>query len=436
MTRVSDGEGRVDDGTGREDGELAKITEAGGEGTGRGRVRPVRIHDMKFLDNYKATHVAAYTGYVTQAVVNNLSPLLFVTFSKAFSMSLTDISVLITVNFVTQILVDLVSAKYIKKLGYRPACILAHFLATLGLLGFSILPFVLPPFVGLVLSTILCAIGGGMDEVIISPVIEAIPGDNKEADMSLLHSFYSWGQVLVVLGSTAYFYFAGIEDWRFLPIIWDLIPLADTIMFLFVPICELPEEENDELRRESYKGKTFFILFVIMICAGASELAMSQWASLLAEEGLGVSKAMGDILGPCMFAVFMGISRVIYGIRGNKMNLENFMILSGVLCIISYCLVAFATNPAVALMGCGLCGFSVGIMWPGTYSIGAHKMPKGGTAMFALLALGGDIGCTSGPDVAGIIGQCFGNIRIGLGFGMIFPMVLIIGVLSLKKCLT
>lgn len=388
---------------------------------------------MQFLKNYKATHVAAYTGYITQAVVNNLSPLLFVTFSKAFSLSLTDLSILITVNFATQIIVDLMSAKYIRKLGYRPACVLAHILATLGLLGFSILPFVLPPFAGLVLSTMLCAIGGGLDEVIISPVIEAIPGDNKESDMSLLHSFYSWGQVLVVLGSTAYFYFVGIDSWRFLPIIWALIPLADTIMFIFVPISELPEEENAELRKESYKGKVFFLLFVIMICAGASELAMSQWASLLAEEGLGVSKALGDILGPCMFAVFMGISRVIYGIYGKKMKLESFMILSGFLCVISYCVVAFAANPVVALMGCGLCGFSVGIMWPGTYSIGAQKMPKGGTAMFALLAFGGDIGCTGGPDMAGIIGNYFNNIRIGLGFGMIFPVVLIIGVLILKK---
>ena len=388
---------------------------------------------MSFLNNYKATKIAAYVGYITQAVVNNLAPLLFVTFSKSFDLNLTRLSILITVNFVTQILVDLLSAKYIRKLGYRQACVWAHVFATLGLIGYGVLPFTISPFPGLLISAMLCAIGGGLDEVIISPVIEAIPGDYKDSDMSLLHSFYSWGQVLVVLGSTAYFSLIGINNWRYLPFIWALIPLADTIMFIFVPIEELPEANEDEDSVKPYKNKVFWILFVIMICAGASELGMSQWASLLAEEGLGVSKTMGDILGPCMFAVFMGISRVVYGIYGKKMNLERFMIFSGVLCVISYIIVAFVPNPMLALLGCGLCGFSVGIMWPGTYSIGALKMPLGGTAMFALLAFGGDIGCTSGPDVAGIIGNHFNNIRAGLGFGMIFPMVLIIGVICLRK---
>lgn len=385
------------------------------------------------INSYKSTKIAAYIGYITQALVNNLAPLLFVTFSKDFNLSLTKLSILITVNFGTQILIDLFSSKYINRIGYRKSCVIAHLFAAAGLLSYGILPFVLPAFLGLLISAILCAVGGGLDEVIISPVMEAIPGDAKSSDMSLLHSFYSWGQVLVVVGSTLFFCLAGIENWRFVAYIWAIIPLADAFLFMFVPINELPETENAKEKRRMFTTKTFWLLFVMMTCAGASELAMSQWASLFAEEGLGVSKTMGDLLGPCMFAVFMGISRVIYGVC-HKLNLERFMILSGILCIVSYLTVTFVPNPVIALLGCGLCGFSVGIMWPGTYSIASKKMPLGGTKMFALLAFAGDIGCTGGPDLVGLIGNAFSSIRVGLGFGVIFPIVLTIcGVLCYKK---
>lgn len=384
------------------------------------------------MKSYKATKIAAYIGYITQAVVNNLSPLLFVTFSQEYGLSLEKLSLLITVNFVTQILTDLFSSKYILKIGYRKACIMAHVLATIGLLFLGILPSVLNPFAGLMVATVFCAVGGGLDEVIISPVIEAIPGDAKDSDMSLLHSFYSWGQMLVVLGSTAYFAIFGTDAWRVLPCIWSVIPLVCTIMFCFVPINELPEEEGGGTYRNLFANKVFWLLFVIMICAGASELGMSQWASYFAEQGLGVTKYMGDLLGPCLFAFFMGISRVIYGVWGNKIRLEGFMIVSGALCVICYFVAALAANPVIALLGCGLCGFSVGIMWPGTYSVGTAKMPLGGTRMFALLAFAGDIGCTSGPDVVGVIAGRIGDIRKGMMFGSVFPIILIIGVCLLE----
>lgn len=381
--------------------------------------------------SYRMTKIAAYMGYVTQAIVNNLTPLLFVTFSKQFDMTLEKISLLITINFVAQILTDLLSAKYISKIGYRPACVLAHALATIGLCCYAILPFVLPSFLGLAISCVLCAVGGGLDEVIISPVIEALPSDNKASDMSLLHSFFSWGQMAVVIGSTVFFKTIGIQNWRFLPIIWAVIPLVDTIMFLKVPILELHEDEASIKVGTIFARKEFWVLLIIMICAGASELAMSQWASMFAENGLHVSKTMGDLLGPCMFALFMAICRTIYGIKGEKMDLQKYMFISGLLCVVGYLVASKVSNPFIALMGCAVVGFSVGLMWPGAYSIGAAKIPEGGAKMFALLAFAGDVGCTSGPDVVGLIGDKTGSLQVGLSYGTIFPIVLMIGIIVL-----
>lgn len=381
---------------------------------------------------YRQTKTAAYLGYVTQAIVNNLGPLLFVTFSKEFGLSLDKLSLLITVNFGVQIATDLLSAKYIMKLGYRPACVAAHIIAALGLVFYGVLPKLMPPFAGLIVATVFTAVGGGLDEVIISPVMEAIPGDEKASDMSLLHSFYCWGQMAVVLGSTLYFITVGIEYWMWLPMIWAIVPVVTTVMFLFVPIRELSDHEEVISIRSIVSQKSFRILFVIMLCAGASELGMSQWASLFAERGLGVPKAMGDLLGPCLFAAFMGVSRLIFGIWGTKLNLENCMVGSAVLCVAGYLIASFVSNPIVALMGCGLCGFSVGLMWPGTYSICSTYIPDTSAKLFALLAFAGDVGCTSGPDVVGLIGNFRGDIRRGLSFGIIFPVVLAVSVTVLR----
>lgn len=382
--------------------------------------------------SYRSTKAAAYIGYITQAIVNNLAPLLFVTFSKQFGLSLGRISVLITVNFGVQIITDLVSAKYISKLGYRAACILAHVLATLGLIFYGILPFIMDPFTGIIISMVFAAVGGGLDEVIISPVIEAIPGDSKASDMSLLHSFYCWGQMGVVLLSTLFFTLAGRENWRYLAMLWAIVPLVDTIMFIYVPIKELSDHEDSIRIGDILNKPVFWLLMLIMVCAGASELGMSQWASLFAEEGLQVSKTVGDLMGPCMFALFMGITRLLYGLMGQKLELERSLVISGGLCIVGYVLAAFVPSPMIALCGCALCGLSVGLMWPGTYSISSRYVPDGGAKMFALLAFAGDIGCTSGPDVIGLIGNHAGNIRRGLAFGIIFPLVLAVGVVLLR----
>ena len=382
---------------------------------------------------FRHTKYAAYIGYITQAIVNNLAPLLFVSFQREFSLSLDRISVLITMNFGVQIITDIIAAKYVDRIGYRPACVIAHIFAALGLVGYGVLPFVISPYAGLLICSAVCAIGGGLTEVVISPVVEALPGDEKESAMSLLHSFYCWGQVLVVLLSTLYFSLIGVERWRFLSVIWAVIPLFNIFLFCKVPIRHLNENGESMPVRKLFCKKVFWLFIILMICAGASELAMSQWASLFAEEGLGVSKTFGDLLGPCAFAALMGISRTVYGLFGSKMNLRRFIFGSGILCVISYLTAVFAPVPFVSLMGCAVCGLSVGIMWPGTYSIAARRYEQGGTAMFAVLALAGDVGCTSGPVLAGFVGNASDDLKNGLLAAALFPAIMVIGIAFLRK---
>lgn len=376
---------------------------------------------------YKSTVISCYIGYISQAIVNNFSPLLFVMFSDRFDISLTQLSLMIALNFGVQLLTDFVAARLVDRVGYRPFVVAAHFLCAAGLSLLSVLPFVMPPYVGLLIATICSAIGGGLIEVIVSPIIEACPNDNKASAMSLLHSFYCWGQMAVVLVSTLVFRFAGIEAWRVMSVVWALIPLVNAFLYMRVPINALPSENGHGGVLALFKKKTFVVFFLMMLCAGASELSMSQWASAFAESGLGVSKAMGDLLGPCMFAMFMGIARVFYGKFGSKISLSKFMAGSSVLCIVAYLITVLSPFPILSLAGCALCGLSVGIMWPGTFSMASAAMPLGGTAMFAMLAFAGDMGCTSGPSLTGRIADTFGSdIKAGFAFATIFPVVMLI----------
>ena len=387
---------------------------------------------MKFT--YKHTKYASYLGLFTQAIVNNLAPLLFVTFQKQFEISLEKISLLIVINFGVQIVTDFLSAKYVDRIGYRAAMVAANICGFIGLMGLGIFPYLIKnAFVGLLLAVVINAIGGGLIEVVVSPVIEALPGDEKESAMSMLHSFYCWGQVSVVLLSTIYFNTIGISDWRFLPMMWALVPLINAYLFMKVPMCSLVEDEERTPLRKLFMVKIFWLFFILMICSGASELAMSQWASLFAEEGLGVSKTLGDLLGPCFFAVLMGVSRTIYGFYGAKMDLKKTIAGSSILCVISYLVAVFAPNPIFALLGCAFCGFSVGIMWPGVYSLSSKTYPQGGTAMFAILALAGDMGCTLGPGVVGLVSEVSGSLNRGLLAAIAFPVLLTICIMTLRN---
>ena len=388
------------------------------------------------MDNrYKKTIYACFIAYIVQAIVNNFLPLLFLTFHRSYGIPLSRITMLVTFNFGIQLLVDLVSVAFVDRIGYRASMILAHVFSACGLLLLTVLPDRMPdPFIGILIAVVLYACGGGLLEVLVSPVVEACPTDNKEKAMSLLHSFYCWGHVGVVLISTLFFHFAGISRWRILAALWALIPLANTFLFTRVPIAHLVDEEEKGMTiPELVRLKLFWVLMLMMVCSGASEQAVSQWASALAEKGLGISKTLGDLLGPMAFAILMGSSRAFYGKFGDRIDLEKFMAGSSLLCCASYLAIALIPHPMVALMGCALCGLSVGIMWPGSFSIASASMRRGGTALFALLALAGDLGCSSGPTLAGAVSSHFGdNLRAGILAAIVFP-VLLLAALKMRK---
>ena len=382
---------------------------------------------MKNKLNYNTTILCCFVGYIVQAIVNNFIPLLFITFQNSYHIPLSKITLLVTFNFCIQLTVDLLATRFVDKIGYRASILIAHITSALGLLLLTILPEIMNPFTGILISVSVYAIGGGIIEVLISPIMESCPTDNKEKAMSLLHSFYCWGHVGVVLLSTIFFKLAGIENWRILCGLWAIVPIINGILFIKTPIAPLiSSEEKGMTLKELFKSKIFWLLIIMMVCSGASEQAVSQWASAFAEQGLGISKAAGDLAGPMTFAIVMGATRAIYGKYGDKIKLDSFMLVSTALCVFSYLL--------ISLIGCALCGASVGIMWPGTFSKAAASLRSGGTAMFALLALAGDLGCSSGPSLVGAISDIAnGNMKVGILTAIIFPITLIICLLISKK---
>ena len=385
--------------------------------------------------NYSRTKLACYLGFVTQAICANFAPLLYLTFYRTYGISLSDLAMISTVFFFTQLIVDFICGKFVDRIGYRICIIIAEILSGAGLAMLSFVPDLFPrPFIGILLCTVTYAIGSGLIEVLCSPIIEACPFKDKAKMMSFLHSFYCWGSVGVILGSTLFFSVFGIERWRILACLWALIPLYDVYNFITCPIEPIVAEGESMTMGELLRTKIFWLFIVLMVCAGASELSMAQWASAFAESALHVSKSIGDLAGPCGFAVLMGLSRLWYGKYGEKMDLTIFMIGSGILCLFSYLLAGLAQQPLLGLLGCIMCGFSVGIMWPGSISISSSRLPKGGTALFALLALAGDLGGSIGPSIVGNISQAAGeNIKAGILSGLIFPVVLVISVISLRR---
>lgn len=385
--------------------------------------------------NYRKTVIACYLGFVTQAIAANFAPLLFLTFHKNYSIPLGKIALISSFFFVTQLIVDVLCAKFADKIGYRRCVVGSQLMSAVGLIGLAFLPELLPdPFAGIIISTVIYAVGSGLTEVLVSPIVEACPFEHKEAAMSLLHSFYCWGSVGVILISTLFFALFGIENWKWLSCAWAIIPFINMFNFTSCPI-EHPVEDGEGMGIKGLlKVPLFWLAIVLMICAGASELSMAQWASAFAESALGLSKSVGDIAGPCLFAVTMGISRTIYGKYGDKLDLMKFMIGSGCLCLVCYVTASTASIPMLGLLGCIMCGFSVGIMWPGAISICSAKIPSGGTAMFALLAMAGDMGGALGPWIVGNITQSAGdNMQKGMLAGCVFPIVLTLVLLIMKN---
>jgi len=376
-----------------------------------------------------ATIYASYLGYITQAVINNFAPLLFVWFQSEFSFTLSQITLLTTVNFAVQLCVDLLSTFFVDRIGYRPCILAAHVLAAAGLVGMAVLPAVFPSaYGGMLAAVVLYALGGGLIEVLISPIVEACPTERKEAAMSLLHSFYCWGQALLVLVSTAFFTVFGTQHWRVMACIWALIPLGNTVLFALAPIYPIVGEGVEKMPLgQLLRQKCFWLLMLLMLCAGASELSMSQWASAFAESALHVSKTVGDLAGPCAFALLMGTARALYGKFAERLPLKRAIMGCAVLCIVCYLLAAFVQVPLFGLIGCAVCGFSVGIFWPGTFSMASRVLPGAGTAMFALLALAGDLGCSGGPTLVGLVsGGMGGNLHAGLAAAVVFPALMLV----------
>lgn len=390
---------------------------------------------MNAKKRYGKTLRACYLGFITQAISANFAPLLFITFHNTYGISFSKLALISTCFFFTQLVVDFICAKFVDMIGYRISIVIAEITSGLGLMGLAFVPDLLPnSFIGILLCTMVYAIGSGLIEVLCSPIVEACPFENKEGTMSLLHSFYCWGSVGVILLSTLFFTIVGLDKWRILACLWAIIPLYNIYNFATCPIETLVEDGEGMTITGLFKTKIFWLLLVLMVCAGSSELAMAQWASAFAESALHVSKTVGDLAGPCGFAILMGISRVLYGKYGEKVDLTVFMMASGIMCICCYLLAALANIPILGLIGCTLCGFSVAIMWPGSISISSKVLPAGGTAMFALLALAGDLGGSVGPAIVGNVTQKNGdNLQAGVLAGIIFPIVLVISVIILRK---
>lgn len=388
------------------------------------------------MPNYNRTIRACFVASSVQSVVINFAPLLYLTFHNSYNIPLAKITLLVTINFLLQLVVDAASIGFVDRLGYRAGIVLAHAFSAAGLILMALLPDVTPdPYTGLLIATVVYSIGSGLLEVLTSPIMEACPTKSKDRAMSLMHSFFCWGHMVVVLFSTLFFIIFGVENWKILTLIWALVPLLNMINFARVPIAPLLKEGETGLSvLELAKNKLFWLMLLVMVCGGASEQSVSQWASALAESGLGVSKTLGDLMGPMFFACTMGIARVFYSKAEGKISLERFMMGCGVLCVFAYMLVALSPWPVVGLIGCGICGFSVGIFWPGTLSLASATLPRGGTMMFCLLALAGDLGCSAGPTLAGMVSSANGdNLQLGILFAAIFPVVLICGLLVQRR---
>ena len=390
---------------------------------------------MNAYPNYKKTVFACYLGFITQAITANFAPLLFLTFKNTYAIPLDRIALIPMSFYLTQLLVDLAATKFVDKIGYRTCVVVSQVVSAAGLALLAFLPEILPaPFMGILVAVILYAIGSGLIEVLISPIVEACPFENKDGMMSLLHSFYCWGSVGVILGSAVFFAVFGIENWRILTLIWALLPLYNAFNFISCPIERLVEDGEGMRVSQLLRLPLFWLFVLLMVCSGASEVSMAQWASAFTESAMGGSKTIGDLAGPCMFAVFMGLARVFYGKMSEKLDLTKTMLASGTLCIMCYLLASLSAIPILGLTGCALCGLSVGIMWPGTLSVSAQKCPTGGTAMFAFLALAGDLGGSVGSSVVGIFSNLAGgNLKLGLLVATFFPHLLILGLVILKR---
>lgn len=390
------------------------------------------------IKSYTVTKTCCYFGYVCQAICINLLPMLFIMFVENYGIGYERLGRLVLISFLTQLAGDFFTLRFIDRIGYRKVVVLAHIMAFVGLLLLSAVAFLpINVYYGLLFAVPIYSLGAGIIEVAISPIVEYMPTKNKAAQMSMLHSAYSWGQVAVV-GLTVVLWSVLHLPWYLLPVIWAAVPLFNILGFTFVPLPEIPIGEEQNGKRGLLHTPRFLLMLILMVCVGAAELTMTQWVSLFAESGLKVSKTVGDLLGLCMFGVLMGVGRLVYGFC--KLPLRRSMLVCGIGCVVCYLTASLVPSGIIALAACALCGLSVSLMWPGTYSLAAREFPLGGTSMFAMLAIAGDIGCSAGPWLTGLVSDIlvptFGNafaLKAGVFIGAFFAAGVVIMLIKLKK---
>lgn len=381
---------------------------------------------------YRSTKLACYVGYIVQAVINNFLPILFIALQDVYELSYEKLARLIVFNFVTQMVTDLITPKIVEKTGYKKAAVICHGAAALGLALLGILPRFIPPYSGIIISIIVYAFGSGLIEVLVSPIIEMLPTTDKSGNMSILHSFYCWGQAFTIIVTTFLVKVFGYGNWTIIPLVWAVLPFINMFFFMRVPVVEPEKEKKNAGFKELVRNRRFLIYMVMMLCAGATEIAMAEWASMFVQKALGVSKVVGDLTGPCAFALFMGIGRMWYAAVAKRVNFRKTLIILSTLCFICYVVVAVCNIPWVSLIFCAICGFTVSISWPGIYSAGAEEFPDGSSVMYSVFAMCGDTGCCLGPWALGIVADSFG-LNTGFAVTSVFAVIMIIAVLLLGK---
>ncbi len=380
---------------------------------------------MKLINNYKFTVFGSYVGYLVQGVILSFLPLLYVQFNKEFSISYDVISVVISITFLLQLCIDYFAAKFVDRIGYRKCLVASCIFSTIGLALLGILPYYINPVAGIIIAVVFYSTGCGLIEVLVSPLVESCPTKNKTAHMCLLHSFYCWGLLFTVLVSTAFFAVFGIENWRWLAICWAFLPFVNTFIFLFCPIYKQTETSEGTSIKQLLKNKTVWLIIILMLLGGSAEVSISQWMSVFVEQGLGIPKDYCDLLGTCIFAACMGISRVVFGLLSSKISLKKILLGAAAVTIAGYLLIGFSPNAVLSIIGCALCGFSTALLWPATLSLGAQIMPDTGTSLFGLMALGGDAGCIIGPALVGFV-AAKSSVSTGILSGIGCPIALFV----------
>lgn len=354
--------------------------------------------------SYQLTTISCFVGIFCQAVSSNITAILFIPLMTLYGLSYVHLGLLVGINFTTQVLVDIIASRLVDRYGFRVFVLPSDILAVIGLVLFGLTPVLFDNILtGLVFSTIIFSASCGLQEVMLSPIVNAIPHNDKGPAMALMHSFYAWGQVATIIITTLFLFFFGIENWQVIVFLWALVPLVNFFMFLAAPFPGVIHE-NQRMTMRDLILKPFYLVALLAIMGGAAtELVMNQWSSTFSEKVLELPKVTGDILGMCGFAVFLGLGRVLYGRYGSKINMNNVLVGSAAAAVVCYIAVAISPLPAISLAACAVCGLAASLLWPGTLVITAEKYPLAGAWIFAILAAAGDIGAASGPFAAGVI---------------------------------